>query len=154
MTCRDIRRRWENLLKIPSSICTYQWRIYIIQYIAAGGACTWEVPSDLDSTRAYVSGSLWSGFGKGEGTFSDGPYGIQEPARFFDPAFYPYAFNPEVRFPCSFSQTLDVISLPQHARPSHLPPRSVLEASCREGTARTLKSIQGGASHATGLLSV
>ena len=53
------------------------------------------VPLNLDATRAYVSGSLWSGFGKGEGTFSDGPYGIQEPAAFFTPGFYPYAFNPE-----------------------------------------------------------
>ena len=50
----------------------------------------------LDATRAYVSGSLWSGFGEGHGTFSDGPYGCQTPAAFFDPRFYPYAFNPEV----------------------------------------------------------
>lgn len=51
----------------------------------------------LDASRAYVSGSLWSGFGEGHGAFSDGPYGCQSPAAFFDPAFYPYAFNPEVR---------------------------------------------------------
>jgi hypothetical protein len=58
--------------------------------------CKWNVPHNLDSTRAYVSGSLWYGFGKGDGTFSDGPYGIQEPASFFDPDFYAWAFNPEV----------------------------------------------------------
>ena len=51
----------------------------------------------LDASRAYVSGSLWSGFGEGHGAFSDGPYGCQSPAAFFHPAFYPYAFNPEVR---------------------------------------------------------
>ena len=50
----------------------------------------------LDASRAYVSGSLWSGFGEGHGAFSDGPYGCQNPAAFFNPAFYPYAFNPEV----------------------------------------------------------
>ena len=50
----------------------------------------------LDASRAYVSGSLWSGFGEGHGAFSDGPYGCQSPAAFFDPSFYPYAFNPEV----------------------------------------------------------
>ena len=55
----------------------------------------------LDASRAYVSGSLWSGFGEGHGAFSDGPYGCQSPAAFFDPAFYPYAFNPEVRWPSS-----------------------------------------------------
>ena len=55
----------------------------------------------LDASRAYVSGSLWSGFGEGHGAFSDGPYGCQSPAAFFDPAFYPYAFNPEVRSPFS-----------------------------------------------------
>ena len=53
----------------------------------------------LDASRAYVSGSLWSGFGEGHGAFSDGPYGCQSPATFFDPAFYPYAFNPEVGTP-------------------------------------------------------
>lgn len=31
----------------------------------------------LDSSRAFVEGSLWSGFGRGQGGFSDGPYGIQ-----------------------------------------------------------------------------
>ena len=50
----------------------------------------------LDATRAYVSGSLWSGFGEGHGAFSDGPYGCQQPAAFFDPSFYKWAFNPEV----------------------------------------------------------
>lgn len=61
----------------------------------------WGVPPDLDTTRAYVSGSLWSGFGKGDGEFSDGPYGIQEPAAFFSPDFYPWAFNPEASsHPC------------------------------------------------------
>lgn len=50
----------------------------------------------LDATRAYVSGSLWSGFGEGHGVFSDGPYGCQAPAAFFDPTFYKFAFNPEV----------------------------------------------------------
>ena len=50
----------------------------------------------LDATRAYVSGSLWSGVGEGHGAFSDGPYGCQQPAAFFDPSFYRWAFNPEV----------------------------------------------------------
>ena len=54
-------------------------------------------PGCLDATRAYVSGSLWSGFGEGHGVFSDGPYGCQRPADFFNPSFYQYAFNPEVR---------------------------------------------------------
>ncbi len=69
---------------------------------APASGCAWDVPHDLDSTRAYVSGSLWSGFGKGEGTFSDGPYGVQDPPAFFNPAFYPWAFNPEVPFPRVF----------------------------------------------------
>jgi mannosylglycoprotein endo-beta-mannosidase len=60
------------------------------------GICSVGVPRSLDCTRAYVSGSLWSGFGQGQGDFSDGPYGIQEPAYFFDPSFYPWPFNPEV----------------------------------------------------------
>lgn len=30
------------------------------------------------------------------GAFSDGPYGIQNPEDFFQPGYYPYAFNPEV----------------------------------------------------------
>ena len=60
----------------------------------------------LDATRAYVSGSLWSGFGEGHGTFSDGPYGCQSPAAFFDPAFYPHAFNPEVSY---YSPLVDVL---------------------------------------------
>lgn len=60
------------------------------------GVCSVAVPRSLDCTRAYVSGSLWSGFGQGQGDFSDGPYGIQEPASFFDPSFYPWPFNPEV----------------------------------------------------------
>ena len=57
------------------------------------------MPPDLDTTRAYVSGSLWSGFGKGDGEFSDGPYGIQEPTAFSSPDFYPWAFNPEASPP-------------------------------------------------------
>lgn len=31
----------------------------------------------LDSTRVYVPGSLWAGFAKGDGAWSDGPYGCQ-----------------------------------------------------------------------------
>ena len=59
-------------------------------------SCTGSSPGCLDATRAYVSGSLWSGFGEGHGAFSDGPYGCQQPAAFFDPSFYRWAFNPEV----------------------------------------------------------
>ena len=53
---------------------------------------------ELDASRAYVSGSLWDGFGRGDGTFSDGPYGIQDPEAFFVPcaAIPQWAFNPEV----------------------------------------------------------
>ena len=58
--------------------------------------CTGSSLGCLDDTRAYVSGSLWSGFGEGHGAFSDGPYGCQQPAAFFDPSFYRWAFNPEV----------------------------------------------------------
>lgn len=31
----------------------------------------------LDATRVYVPGSMWDGFGKGDGAWSDGPYGCQ-----------------------------------------------------------------------------
>ncbi|GAQ88413.1 glycoside hydrolase family 2 protein [Klebsormidium nitens] len=50
----------------------------------------------LDGTRQYFCGSLWEGFAKGDGAFRDGPYTIQEPSRFFEDDFYPYAFNPEI----------------------------------------------------------
>ncbi|KAH7296412.1 hypothetical protein KP509_26G022600 [Ceratopteris richardii] len=50
----------------------------------------------LDGTRVYIQGSLWDGFAKGNGDFSDGPYGIQNPADFFKDSFYAYGFNPEV----------------------------------------------------------
>ena len=57
----------------------------------------------LDGGRVYVSGSLWDGFADSKGAtrpnspmFWDGPYGPQDPRVFFDPAFYPFAFNPEV----------------------------------------------------------
>jgi len=50
----------------------------------------------LDWTRPYVEGSMWGGLGKGTGELSDGPYGCQAPEDFFHPAFYEYAFNPEV----------------------------------------------------------
>ncbi len=57
----------------------------------------------LDGARPYVSGSLWDGFADGKGAtrpdspmFWDGPYGPQDPRAFFDPAFYKFAFNPEV----------------------------------------------------------
>ncbi len=62
----------------------------------SSGDCPANVPHGLDCTHAYVSGSLWSGFGQGRGQFSDGPYGIQDPLAFFDPAFYRWPFNPEV----------------------------------------------------------
>jgi mannosylglycoprotein endo-beta-mannosidase len=46
---------------------------------------------------------LWDGFADGQGAsrpgsaqFWDGPYGPQDPRVFFDPDFYPFAFNPEV----------------------------------------------------------
>ena len=62
-----------------------------------------ERVSALDGVRPYVSGSLWDGFADGKGAtrpdspmFWDGPYGPQDPRAFFDPAFYPFAFNPEV----------------------------------------------------------
>ena len=61
------------------------------------------VAPDLDNTRPYVSGSLWGGFGQGEGDWSDGPYGIQNDQDFFSPTFYKYGFNPElgsVGVPC------------------------------------------------------
>lgn len=50
----------------------------------------------LDGTRIYIQGSLWDGFAKGNGDFSDGPYGIQNPEDFFKDTFYSYGFNPEV----------------------------------------------------------
>eukprot|EP01018_Ginkgo_biloba_P036614 Gb_03590 [translate_table: standard] len=50
----------------------------------------------LDGTRVYIQGSLWDGFAKGNGDFSDGPYEIQNPEDFFKDDFYNYGFNPEV----------------------------------------------------------
>lgn len=50
----------------------------------------------LDGTRLYIQGSLWEGFAKGNGDFTDGPYGIQNPEDFFKDDFYAYAFNPEI----------------------------------------------------------
>lgn len=50
----------------------------------------------LDGTRLYIQGSLWDGFAKGNGDFSDGPYEIQNPEDFFKDDFYQYGFNPEV----------------------------------------------------------
>ncbi|CAI9102221.1 OLC1v1000454C1 [Oldenlandia corymbosa var. corymbosa] len=50
----------------------------------------------LDGTRVYIRGSLWDGFAKGNGDFSDGPYEIQNPEDFFKDDFYQYGFNPEV----------------------------------------------------------
>ena len=51
----------------------------------------------------HTPGSLWDGFADGQGAsrpgsaqFWDGPYGPQDPRVFFDPDFYPFAFNPEV----------------------------------------------------------
>jgi mannosylglycoprotein endo-beta-mannosidase len=43
-----------------------------------------------------VIGSLWSGIAAGNGLFTDGPYTIQIPEKFFMEYYYPYAFNPEV----------------------------------------------------------
>ena len=39
--------------------------------------------TDGGDDRAYVSGSLWEGFGSGNGALNDGPYGIQRPEDFF-----------------------------------------------------------------------
>lgn len=50
----------------------------------------------LDGTRIYIPGSLWDGFAEGNGSFSDGPYEIQNPEDFFKNNFYRYGFNPEV----------------------------------------------------------
>ncbi|KAK4282804.1 hypothetical protein QN277_014135 [Acacia crassicarpa] len=50
----------------------------------------------LDGTRVYIPGSLWDGFAEGNGSFSDGPYEIQNPEDFFKNDFYCYGFNPEV----------------------------------------------------------
>lgn len=50
----------------------------------------------LDGTRVYIQGSLWDGFAKGNGDFTDGPYNIQNPEDFFKDSFYAYGFNPEV----------------------------------------------------------
>ena len=52
----------------------------------------------LDPSGCYVSGSLWSGFGAGDGALCDGPYLAQNPDTFFDPTFIgtKYPFNPEV----------------------------------------------------------
>ncbi|KAL2622744.1 hypothetical protein R1flu_002949 [Riccia fluitans] len=55
-----------------------------------------DVTKFLDGTRAYIQGSLWSGFADGQGGWSDGPYGIQKPESFFADDYYPYAFNPEI----------------------------------------------------------
>ena len=89
----------------------------------------------LDASRAYVSGSLWSGFGEGHGAFSDGPYGCQSPAAFFNPAFYLYAFNPEVS--CSFEAmpySVLGMSLNIVVRGTSLSPRSVVPLSwCADG---------------------
>ena len=52
--------------------------------------------AQLDPGRLYVSGSLWSGFAAGEGSFSDGPYVCHELADIWREGFYPHAFNPEV----------------------------------------------------------
>ncbi|MCO5581965.1 hypothetical protein L7F22_035854 [Adiantum nelumboides] len=52
--------------------------------------------SYLDGTRVYIQGSLWDGFAKDNGDFSDGPYVIQNPEDFFKDSFYAYGFNPEV----------------------------------------------------------
>ena len=63
-----------------------------------GCPCKEECDPSLlpDGTRAYVSGSLWEGFARGDGAFRDGPYGVQHPASFYTPGFYPYGFNPEI----------------------------------------------------------
>ena len=58
-------------------------------WAGAEGAC-------LDDSRFYLEGSMWDGFAKGDGAFSDGPYGIQPLRAFFQDSFYPYGFNPEV----------------------------------------------------------
>ncbi|KAJ7542524.1 hypothetical protein O6H91_10G110000 [Diphasiastrum complanatum] len=50
----------------------------------------------LDGTRSYIQGSLWGGFAKGNGDFTDGPYTIQNPEDFFKEDFYAYGFNPEL----------------------------------------------------------
>ncbi|KAG6541986.1 hypothetical protein Mapa_016623 [Marchantia paleacea] len=55
-----------------------------------------DVTQYLDGTRTYVQGSLWSGFGEGQGDWSDGPYGIQNPEDFFADNYYSYGFNPEI----------------------------------------------------------
>jgi len=57
--------------------------------------------SSLDCGRLFVCGSLWEGFGDGEGghgfsALHDGPYTIQNPNTFFRDDFYAYAFNPEI----------------------------------------------------------
>eukprot|EP00249_Psilotum_nudum_P010087 c22324_g1_i1 orf=833-3763(-) len=62
-----------------------------------GSITTYVDPSRyLDGTRIYIQGSLWDGFAKGNGDFTDGPYVIQNPEDFFKEGFYPYGFNPEV----------------------------------------------------------
>ncbi|BDA46119.1 Mannosylglycoprotein endo-beta-mannosidase [Coccomyxa sp. Obi] len=87
----------------------------------SSGHCPASVPHGLDCTRAYVSGSLWSGFGQGQGDFSDGPYGIQDPAAFFNPAFYRWPFNPEVgSVGVPEAETMRAIFPdPVHAAPPH-----------------------------------
>ena len=82
-------RQPEHDSRFPSPVC--QGSEDSSEHISTG-----SFPGCLNATRAYVSGSLWSGFGEGHGAFSDGPYGCQQPAAFFDPSFYRWAFNPEV----------------------------------------------------------
>ena len=60
-----------------------------VEWAGAEGPC-------LDDSRFYLEGSMWDGFAKGDGDFSDGPYGIQSLSAFFQDSFYPYGFNPEV----------------------------------------------------------
>lgn len=50
----------------------------------------------LDGTRMYIPGSLWGGLGAGDGSWSDGPYGIQNLEDYFSPEFYRWGFNPEI----------------------------------------------------------
>eukprot|EP00252_Welwitschia_mirabilis_P014173 TRINITY_DN31221_c0_g1_i1.p1 TRINITY_DN31221_c0_g1~~TRINITY_DN31221_c0_g1_i1.p1 ORF type:complete len:972 (-),score=181.04 TRINITY_DN31221_c0_g1_i1:486-3401(-) len=60
------------------------------------GAIVKDPSQYLDGTRLYIQGSLWDGFAKGNGDFTDGPYEIQYPEDFFKDDFYQYGFNPEV----------------------------------------------------------
>ena len=56
--------------------------------------------ADVDPGRLYIPGSLWSGFGAGDGSFSDGPYVCHELEDIWRDDFYPHAFNPEVGATC------------------------------------------------------